>query len=167
MKDFDLLTKRGKAQRYRNTLIQALQMYAIEVKSIRFKSMETKPVFRIYTNSESYAAKFHDPTEHVLSQMIGELQFLDHISRNSNLCVETPLANINGELVTEINSHWLPAIAHIAICSWVPGRQLKHEISPRAYRYLGISSAMLHKVSSSFRPKRNFEILTNNKVSTC
>ena len=139
-------------------------MYAIKVKLIQYKSMKSKPVFRIFTHSRSYAAKFHDPSEHGLSHMMGELQFLHHISRNSNLCVETPHANKNGELVTEITSHWLPDIAHLAICSWVPGRHLKDELSVRAYRYLGISSAMLHKVSSSFKPERDFNILINNKV---
>ena len=164
MKDFDSLTRRGKGQRYRKALVEGLQAYPVEMKSIRLMSLETKPVFRIHADSGSYAAKFHDPTEHVLSQMMGELQFLDHIARNSELCVETPLANIHGELVTEVSSSWLPDIAHFAICSWVPGRHLKDELSVRSYRYLGISSAMLHKASLSFEPKSDFRILINDKV---
>ena len=164
MKEFNLLTTRGKAQRYRRVLVQGLSDYPLQVKLIKLISMESKPVYRVYTNSGSFAAKFHDPTEHLLSQMRGELKFLAHISDNSDLCVESPLANSKGELVTEIKSAWLPATAYFAICSWVPGRQLRDATSARSYRCLGISSAMLHKVSSSFNPGNNFEILTNNKV---
>jgi len=164
MKDFSALTKRGKIQRYGRVLIDSLQDYPIKVKSMKFISMHTKPVFRIYTRTGSYAAKFHDPTEHVYSQMMGELRFLDHISRNSNLCVETPLVNKRGDLVTSVKSIWLPETAHFALCSWVLGRQLKDETSIRSYYYLGISSATLHNVSASFRPGSEFSILTNNKV---
>ena len=164
MQDFKSLTKRGKAQRYRRALTQALKAYPVEVRSLRFISLESKSVYRVYTDSGCFAAKFHDPREHALSQMMGEMQFLDHVSKHSELCIETPLANTKGEFVTEIKSIWLPEPAHVALCSWVPGSQLKDFISIRSYRHLGKCSAMLHKASPSFRPGREFGILTNNQV---
>ena len=80
MQDFHSLTQRGKAQRYRRALTQALEAYPIEVKSLKFISMESKPVYRVDTASGCFAAKFHEPPEHALSQMMAGMQFLDYVS---------------------------------------------------------------------------------------
>ncbi len=164
MKNFESLTRRGKLLRYRRTLAQALERYPLKVNSLRFVSFESKPVYRVDADLGCFAAKFHDPKEHVLSQMVGQMQFLDHVSRRSELCIETPLANSDGEFVTEIATNWMPGPAHLALCSWVPGNQLEHSISARSYRYLGKCSALLHQVSRSFRPPSGFRILTNDRV---
>lgn len=164
MKDFNSLTRRGKVQRYRRALIGVLGSYPIVVRSMRFISLESKPVFRLYTDSGCFAAKFHNPGEHPLSQMMGEMQFLNHVSERSDLSIETPLANNRGEFVTEIESAWLPESIHVALCNWVPGNQLRDAISPRSYGHLGRCSAMLHEVSPSFIPGQGFSILTNNQV---
>ena len=164
MKDFNSLTKRGRALRYRRALTLALERYPVKVKALRLVSLESKPVYRVDTDSGTFAAKFHNPLEHVLTQMMAEMQFLDHVSRHSELCVETPLANSKGEFITEIRCDWLPQPAHFALCSWVPGRQLEDSISVRSYHQLGRCSALLHQVSPFFKPGRKFSILTNNRV---
>ena len=164
MKDFESLTRRGRLLRYRKALVRALEQYPIEVKSLQFVAFESKPVYRVHANLGCFAAKFHDPKEHVLSQMIGEMQFLDHVSRHSELRIETPLANSEGDFVTEVGGDWLPGPAHLALCTWVPGNQLKDSMSARSYRYLGKCSALLHDVSQSFRPPTGFSILTNDRV---
>ncbi|NER81572.1 MAG: phosphotransferase [Leptolyngbya sp. SIO1D8] len=164
MQDFESLTKSDKAQRYRKALTQALDGYPVDVRSLEFISFESKPVYRVETDSGYFAAKFHEPQEHALLQMMGEMQFLDHISRHSELRIETPLANSKGEFVTEIQSIWLPEPAHVALCNWLPGSQLEDSISADSYHHLGKCSALLHKASSSFRPEQEFDILTNNQV---
>ena len=165
MKDYKLLTKRGISRRYRLALAEALAVYPLEVTSLRAVSMDTRPVFRVSTKADCFAAKFHDPREHALSQMRGEMQFLDHVARNSELCIETPLVNSNGEFVTEVHTSWLPQPAHVALCSWVEGRHLKHVISAQSYRHLGRCAALLHEVSPSFSPGLDFRILTNEPSS--
>jgi Ser/Thr protein kinase RdoA (MazF antagonist) len=164
MKKFKSLTKRGKALRYRKVLIEALREYSIKVRSLRFVSLESKPVFRVDSDSGCFAAKFHNPKEHLLSQMYNEMRFLDFISNNSDLYVEKPLVNKNGEFVTEIHSAWLPEKANVALCSWILGKELGDSISKRNYGILGKCSALLHKTAYSFRPRNQFLILKNNKV---
>ncbi|MCD4818727.1 MAG: phosphotransferase [Candidatus Cloacimonetes bacterium] len=164
MTNFNSLTERGKIQRYRRVLTQALVEYPIKVQAIRFISNTSKPVFRVHTGAGSYAAKFHNPAEHTLAQMASELCFLDYVSSHSDMRIEIPLANSRGDFITELQSTWLPATAHVALCSWVPGVALKSYISASAYRHLGRCAAMLHKASASFRPGQTFSILTNNKV---
>lgn len=164
MKDFDLLTERGKIRRYRSVLIQALEEYVLEDVSIRFISNESKPVFRVSTSSGSFAAKFHNPKEHTHSQMASELDFLAYVSRDSGLRIETPLANREGSFITEVRSSLLPDPVAVALCSWVPGAQLKSDVSARSYERLGRCAALLHKASSVFRPGRGFHILTNDTV---
>lgn len=136
----------------------------MEVKSVRFVSLESKPVFRVYAVSGCFAAKFHEPAEHTLSQMKGEMRLLDYLSGHCMLSTEMPLANNKRGLVTKIRSAWLPGPAHVALTSWLPGRRLKNAISSSSYRHLGTCSARLHEASSSFRPGRKFRILTNNRV---
>jgi Ser/Thr protein kinase RdoA (MazF antagonist) len=164
MKDFESLTEHGRLQRYRRALTQALEAYPLRVRSLRFVSLQSKPVYRVYADSGCYAARFHNPKEHSLSHMISEMRFLNHLSGHSELCIEKPLANTQGEYVTEIKRSWLPEPAHVALCTWVPGRQLKDWFSVRSYRYLGRCSALFHKISASFRPGRDFSVLTNNRV---
>jgi len=165
MKDFESFTKRGKARRCRRALTEALEAYAIEVRSLRFVSHDNSmPVYRVCADSGEYVAKFHDPGEHTLSQMVGELRFLNHVSKHSDLRVPTPLANREGEFITELTSVWLPDVAHVALSSWLPGTRLRDAMSVRSYRCLGECAARLHEVSPSFRPGRAFEILTNDRV---
>lgn len=62
MKPLRELTKRGRAARYRSALVQALMACDLPAPSVRFLSMESKPVFRVDTARGRFAAKFHDPT---------------------------------------------------------------------------------------------------------
>lgn len=149
---------------YRKALIQALKSYPAKVHELQFISQESKPVFRVHTDAGCFAAKFHNPSELPLSQMTSEMQYLYQVSDYSSMCIEKPFANENGEFITEIKSHWLPETAHVALCSWIPGRKLKDFTSKRSYCYLGRSSAELHKASDSFVPDKEFKILTINKV---
>ena len=162
--EFKALTERKKAQRFRKALMQALDRYSLKPQSLRLVSMDSRPVFRIDTRGESFAAKFHDPSEHTLAQVQGEVRFLDFISRHTELCIEEPLANSKRSFVTKVESEWLPEPAHISICSWVPGRPLRDAVSARSYGLLGRCAAILHQVSPSFRPGRGFQILTNDRV---
>jgi len=164
MKQFSELTERGKILRYRSVALQALESYPVRVKSMRFVSSGSKPVFRVDTDSGRYAVKFHNPLEHKLPQMMGELRFLSHISRVSGLDVETPLRNRSGKLVTVARTPMLPEPAHVAVCHWVSGRALADFISVPAYRNLGRCAAKLHRAARSFRPGKNFDILVNDRV---
>ncbi len=164
MQDLDSLTEHDKLDRYHKTLTQALEAYPVKVRALQFISLESRPVYRVDTDSGYFAAKFHEPKEHNLEQIRGEMQFLEHVSRHSELRIETPLANSRGELVTAIESIWFPEPAHVTLCSWLPGSQLEESIVALYYRHLGKFSALLHKASQSFSPKQEFSILTNNQV---
>jgi Ser/Thr protein kinase RdoA (MazF antagonist) len=163
MKKFKSLTPRGKIQRYRRVLVEALETYPLKIDSVSFVSNESRPVFRINTDRGIFAAKFHIPSEHDYSQLKGEVQFLKHISEHSPLPVETPFANTEGEYITKVDSRWLPETARFVLISWVPGRQLA-DLSTRSYRYLGTCIAELHKASADFKPTRDFSILRNDRV---
>ncbi len=121
-------------------------------------------MFRVDTDSGRYALKFHDPSEHKLLQMMGELQFLSYVAGVSGLDVETPLPNRKEKLVTEVKSPLLPEPAYVGVCRWLPGRALANFISVAAYRNLGLCAALLHKAARSFRPGKIFSILTNDRV---
>lgn len=164
MRDLRSLSRRGQALRYRRALVEALPRYRVRVKSLRFVSMDSKPVFRVDTDAGPLAAKFHDAREHELSQTLGEMQFLRHLSRSTDLCVETPLANADGELVTQVRSDGLPEPAHVGLCTWLPGRSLRDSMSARSYLRLGECAALLHRASRAFRPRPGFRILTNDRV---
>jgi len=164
MKPFSELTERGKTLRYRKVAGEALKAYPVRVRSVRFISSGSKPVFRVDTASGRYAVKFHNPEEHKLPQMMGELRFLSHVARVSGLDVETPLPNRRGDLVTVVESPLLPEPAYVAVCHWVPGRALANFISVPAYRNLGRCAASLHKAARSFRPGKAFDILVNDRV---
>ena len=163
MKDFKSLTPRGKIQRYRRVLSRGLSEYPLKIDTVHYVSYDSRLVFRIISDQGNFAAKFYNPSEHDFSQLVGEIEFLKYLSECSALSVETPLANNSGEYITTIDSHWLPETTHMVLCSWVPGRQLS-DLSTRSYYYLGTCIAMLHEVSASFRPARDFSILTNDRI---
>ena len=164
MKDFGSLTKLGKARRYRWALVRALEEYPIEAKSLNPVSFDSRPVYRVCTHERCYAAKFYNPSQHLLAQLLGEVQFLDHISGNGDSNIETPFPNRFGGFVTEIKGPWLPEPAYIVLYGWLPGRQLRNHIYTRSYRHLGRCSAWVHKASSDFTPDWEFDILTNDRV---
>jgi Ser/Thr protein kinase RdoA (MazF antagonist) len=163
MKEFKSLTTRGKIQRYRRGLVDALGAYPLKIDSVSFVSYESRPVFRIKADQGIFAAKFYIPSEHDYSQLKGEVQFLKHISEHSALTVETPFPNLEGEYITELDSRWLPETARFVLVSWVPGRQLA-DLSTRSYHYLGTCVAELYKASASFKPSSEFNILRNDRV---
>ena len=163
MKEFNLLTERGKMQRHRRILVEALARYPLDIHSVRFVSNDSRPVFLIKADQGSFAAKFHVPGEHALSQFAAEMEFLEHLGKKSSLPVETPTANSEGDLITAVESRWLPDTARFALISWVPGRQLK-DLSILSYQYLGTAVAGLHKASRKFNPAPGFQILRNDRV---
>jgi len=163
MKEFKSLTPRGKIQRYRRVLTEGLGSYLLKIHSIHFVSNESRPVFRIDSDQGIFAAKFFVPSEHEFSQLQGEMLFLNHLSLNSPLSVETPFANTEGKFITEVNSLWLPETAHFILVFWVPGRQLRN-IATRSYSYLGTCIAELHKASALFKPVSELRILRNDQI---
>lgn len=164
MRPFESLTNRGKVGRYRKVLEDGLQAYSLKIDSIRFVSMDSKPVFQVRTRGGAFAAKFHDPEQHELSQLTGELRFLAHIAKRSKLSVEIPLANTKSRFVTRVESPWIPEPVHLSLRSWLPGRELGDQISKTVYERLGRCAAQLHEGAKSFRPPKSFQILTNDKV---
>jgi Ser/Thr protein kinase RdoA (MazF antagonist) len=163
MKEFELLTPRGKIQRYRRVLYEGLCEYALKVDTVKYVSNDSRLVFRIHTDQGEFAGKFYNPGEHDITQLRGEIKFLRFLSEHTLVSVERPFANSAGEHITKIDSRWLPESAIFVLCSWVPGRQLP-DLSTRSYHYLGTNIAKLHKASASFKPTRDFSILKIDRV---
>jgi Ser/Thr protein kinase RdoA (MazF antagonist) len=132
-----------------------LARYPLDVTSRRLLAQTHNTTFRLKLSDGSSAVlKITPPRDADAIELRSEMQWLDALSRQTDLLVPRPIRNRSGGLVTTVRidgETW-----HSRVMTWVPGRRLGRSIKPKHFAQLGELIARLHEHAGRFRPPRGF-----------
>ncbi len=160
---FATLTHRGQVRRLRVLALNALREYSLTLRRVRLIQHSYNTIFRVDTvEGQKYVIRINLPNARSLAQIKSEMAWLAALGRDTALKIPVPLANRNGDLVTTATA---PGVAtpegvveprHCAVFSWVPGKDLVHDMRPENFRQVGALTAQLHTHAESFVPPPGF-----------
>ncbi|NUM44149.1 MAG: phosphotransferase [Anaerolineales bacterium] len=162
---FASLTHRGQVHRLRTLALNALQQYPLELRRVRLLQHAYNTIFRVDTvDGQKYVIRINLPTARSLAQIQSEMAWLAALGRDTALKIPVPLANRAGDLVTTATAPEVPDPRHCAVFSWVPGKDLVHDMRPENFRQVGVLTAQLHTHAESFVPPPGFYLRKMDNV---
>jgi Ser/Thr protein kinase RdoA (MazF antagonist) len=166
VKDFYALTVRGQARRLRQMARAALGHYDLDVRRIRLLSNVFNGIFRLDTaDGDKAVLRINLPGLRRREEIRSEMMWLDALRRDMpDIGVPRPLRTRDGELMVTVAHPGVPEPRHAVIFSWVPGRDLSHEMSEKNYHGLGALTARLHDHAGRWAPPDGFWLKTLDEV---
>ncbi|MCB9135788.1 MAG: phosphotransferase [Anaerolineales bacterium] len=154
---FSTLSHRGQVRRLRTLALRALAQYPLDLRRVRLIQYAYNAIFRVDTvDGQKYVIRINLPNARSLAQIQAEMAWLAALGRDTSLKVPIPLPNRDGELVTTANAPGIPEPRHCAVFSWVPGKDLVHDMRPENFRQVGVLTAQLHNHAETFVPPAGF-----------
>jgi Ser/Thr protein kinase RdoA (MazF antagonist) len=153
IKPFDQLTRLGVIQRLRRVALRALKAYDLEVKWVRFLTIETNTMFQVRTeDGERYVLRIYSEEETTLRENQAEMFWLGTLIRDTDIKVTEPVPRRDGEYITIVQAPGVPGEKRCALFKWVPGKQLENYLNPENYYKFGGTLAKLHNHAASLNP---------------
>jgi Ser/Thr protein kinase RdoA (MazF antagonist) len=153
MKPYNELTKRGQLRRMRQLAIQALKPYELQVKWVKFLTIETNTMFKVLSEEdERFVLRIYSDGESTLSENQTEMFWLDALKRDTDLRISEPVPRQDGEYITIVQVPGVPGEKRCVLFKWVPGRPLEQYLNPGNYFKLGETMAMLHNHAETLMP---------------
>lgn len=126
--------------------------YGLTPASIRNLNHEYNSVFEIFTTSKEHFALrlgFNSARSH--ENLLGELSFLQFVANSGKLVVAKPIMNLNGSLVTLVNSALGSRIINCVLFEWLEGEDLGDSPAIHQLFEAGKAMALLHDLAMDFR----------------
>jgi Ser/Thr protein kinase RdoA (MazF antagonist) len=150
---FAQLTPRAQDLRLRRVALLALQQYDLDVWRIRLLTKHLNTIFRVDTHDRhTYVLRISHPTWRTADDMRLELCWLQALARDTDIGAPAPQATRTGELMVDGFVDEVSEPRRCAVFTWLPGRDLVHDLSEENGYKLGVLAARLHAHAASFRP---------------
>ena len=167
MKDFFELTLAGRSRRLRRVAVAALEVYELDVESLRVMSTATNGVFRVDgADGNRYVLRVGRGGNigHSQSQVRSETEWLGALARDTDLRIPVPVANSAGELVTVVEVPGVPDVRNCVLFRWLSGRLLDRNLSCRNMEAYGALAGRMHEYAETFVPSAEFSIVRYDRV---
>lgn len=165
MKDYYLLSNRGRALRLRQLAQAALEHYELDVKQVRLITNHYNGVFGVVTaDGRKYVLRVCLPYPNIAAQLTAELAWLRAIRQGSNLPVPEPILTRNGDMMVAVEAEGVPEQRHCVLFGWLSGTDLGESLTLPNIEQFGAFAAKLHLEGAKFQPPPNIELRACDKV---
>lgn len=159
MRDFDGLTKLGRARRLRAIAREALRSYDLDVTRIRLVNNEANCTFRVdCADRSSYALRINLPGMRTSAEIRSELTWQEALWRDTDIAVPQPIRTRDGDLVVTARDSGVPGARLCNLSRWVYGRTLSRSRTPENFQRLGALAARIHDHAATFEPPEGFDV---------
>lgn len=153
MKSYENLTRSGKIRRLRRVALKALEAYDLQVKWVKFLTIETNTMFQIQSEGgEKFVLRIYSDEETTMRENQAEMFWLDALKRDTDLKVTEPIARRDGEYITVASVPGVPEDRRCVLFNWIPGRPLENHLSTENYYKYGQILAKLHNHAGTLKP---------------
>jgi Ser/Thr protein kinase RdoA (MazF antagonist) len=122
MKPYDELTRRGKLRRLRQLAVRALEDYDLNVKWVKFMTIETNTMFKVQAeDGANYVLRIYSDTESTLKENQTEIFWLEALKKDTDLKVSDPVPRGDGEYITITAVPGVPGEKRCVLFKWSPG----------------------------------------------
>lgn len=151
MKDWAQLTEKGKFRRLRSLAAEALRNYPIGPYRMSLVGGFANVIFRIDTDSATYALRVDYLQDHTDADVAVELTWLAALEETDiDVCRIVPTTS--GQRSVYAAAEGVPGSRRCVLLEWIPGKPLAEEMTPARYEQLGELSARLHLAGADYQP---------------
>jgi len=155
MKQWEDLTRLGRARRLRSLARQALGSYDTHISSLRLLADETNTLFLARDQAgEGFVVRvgLGGPIAHTFPEVQAETAWLAALARDTGLQVSRPVPDRRGRLVNRIGFAGVPEERNVVVFRWIGGTLLDDQLTPANLEAYGGLAASLHGHAGSYRP---------------
>lgn len=158
------LSDRAQVNRLRAAARRALEDYPVEPIRLRLLQHDFNTTFRLdAADGSKFAVRIDLNRRKPVSALDSEMAWLAAIDRDTDVRVPVPLATRGGALHVPVDVDGLDATLHMAVMSWLPGRDLDVPTVP-AMSELGRQTAQLHEHAASWQVPPGIEFPSIEEV---
>lgn len=134
----------SQVRRLRALAQEVLAQYSIKVKTLIFIKHGANAIFRaIDTRHKSYLLRINPHGYHTKQAISEEIQWLNYLSRTSEIQVPKPFPNLSGGFITLAMNERLDAPRFAQVFEWIPGHFKRKSINDKYAHALGETIAKL------------------------
>jgi Ser/Thr protein kinase RdoA (MazF antagonist) len=137
------LSTRTQIRRFRKLAEAALASYDLPPSRLTLLFHLFNTTFRVDTPGQRYVLRIHRAGAPTVESVSSELAWLSALRRDTALEVPTPVPTASGPLLTVAGIPDLPQQFICVLFRWMPGRRLRHGLSPRQMEGVGELMARL------------------------
>ncbi len=157
MTPFEELTFRGQLRRLRQLALEALASYDLGDFTLRPIQHRENATFLVRAGGRRYVLRVNRPKNRDQAFVGSELEWLDAITRDTDLVVPAPVADREGKLLTVASTPGIPEPRVCALFRWVKGRFVsQHDLTGRHLERVGRLMGRLHNHAAGFVPSSGF-----------
>ena len=157
MTPFEELTYRGQLRRLRRLALNALASYDLPNLTLRPIQHRDNATFLVRAGGRRYVLRVNRPKNRDQAFIRSELDWLDAITRDTDLVVPKPVADREGKLLTVASTQGIPEPRVCALFRWVKGRFCgQHDLKGRHLEMVGRLMGRLHNHAAGFVPSSGF-----------
>lgn len=155
---FDGLTGDQRQARYRALAAAALTHYALDEPTVTFVGHNAGVSYRVDTprTGRRFLLKIAEPVGEgdggEPARVHSTLLWLAALARETELVVQEPVPNRQGELLTPVFVDDLPAPFYCSLQQWVDGDHVAGDFTPAQTHRIGVTLATLHQHGSRWVP---------------
>ena len=154
---FDALTYSGQLRRLRNLALEALAAYDLGDFTLQPIQHRNNATFLVRAGGRRYLLRVSRPGNRDQALIRSELEWLDAITRDTDLVVPAPVADQEGNLLTVASAPGVPEPRVCALFRWVKGRFCgQHDLTGGHLEMVGRLMGRLHCHAAGFAPPRGF-----------
>ena len=158
LKSYDGLTKRGQARRLRKMVESALVEFNIRTHRLDFIKHLDNTTFRLWSDEGQFLVRVHRLEGYTSRSVDSELAWLNALSKDSNVRVQTPRQTPDGRGTVTVETHGVPNAYPVTVLSWLKGRIVHQERRTMAhFEALGRLVGELHKHAMQWVLPNDFE----------
>ncbi len=157
-KSFDELTQQGQARRLRKVAQTALHEFGFRHYRLRLLKHLVNTTFFLVCASGRYLVRVHRVKNHTPLRIESELAWLEALSRDKAVTVQTPHRSPGGRMVVIADAPGVPEPCPVTVLSWLNGHVLPQtRRSPEHFERLGRLVARLHNHAQRWTPPSTFD----------
>lgn len=131
---------------------EILEKYGISGADVECINFEFNATFSVSTESgQKYALRININSTREVPNIIAEIQWVRHLSKVNGINVPTPIATLNDEFFVSLQHKDSGQTLHAVLFSWLQGEELGDEPSNSQLHKVGMSMALMHQDSATFK----------------
>lgn len=141
----------------------ALNQYPVVQGELRFLGHSENVTFCVEAPEEKFLLRIHQPISKSHDDIWqrpdiieSELLWLDALHRKTNVTVQEPVQNLQGEWVTQVLADDMQDVFYCSLLRWIDGYTSDIQRTPQQAHQLGLLIAQLHHHSSQWKLPENF-----------
>lgn len=154
---YDSLSRAGRLRRVHRLAQEAISCYDLDDPKLQFFAANTNLLYQVTTSSgRRLMLRMASPGWRTFEDLRSEAMWLQALASDTSIGAPGVIPARDGRLVLPMSSPEVRGVRNATLMTWVPGRSLKHHLTPAYLAKMGALFAELHNHGATWFPPEGF-----------